>query len=496
MRYLILFFLFGQSIFAQINFKVLDGFVTGSPEYSFIKAELMDFNNDGSPEIAYYFKKNDNYLIKIRDVQGSEYFLYTGISDTGKTLENIGLFNFNNSNYVALIYKFSGPPLINELKFSLKIIDLSNNALVDSVEGYAWDYNVHDYTEISFHTLKVLESETSIRKILLGLKAIYEYYDIGETYGTNQYARTMIFNFNDSLYFSNSLNNSSNVFPLSEICYGYETGSVSGVWGSSQGEDFRIYHLNDSGIITEGDEIFHYSSNSHSFRDFKMLSSDDSTNYYLPIIIGNDSQILYAISRVNGSIDWEHNLNYNFGDFTASANLSFSDGNYIIYFSHYKMQIRKRDNGQLIYYDPATSINPISILETKDKKLYFIRAGGTQSIFLYEIDDSSSILSVENVSLEKPNEYFLHQNYPNPFNPSTTIKFTISDLRFTTLKVYDLLGREVATLVNEEKPAGNYEVEFYGTGFPSGIYFYRLRVYPAGSGAGNFVETKKMVFIK
>jgi hypothetical protein len=101
---------------------------------------------------------------------------------------------------------------------------------------------------------------------------------------------------------------------------------------------------------------------------------------------------------------------------------------------------------------------------------------------------------------EHPNinlsQYHLIQNYPNPFNPSTTIRFTISELRFTTLKIYDLLGREVATLVNEEKPAGEYEIEFDGTGLPSGIYFYQLRVYPAEGGAGNFTETKKMVLIK
>ena len=96
--------------------------------------------------------------------------------------------------------------------------------------------------------------------------------------------------------------------------------------------------------------------------------------------------------------------------------------------------------------------------------------------------------SEENLSTV-PKEYQLEQNYPNPFNPSTTIKFTISDLRFTTLKVYDLLGREIATLVNEEKPVGSYEVKLDATSLPSGIYFYRLQ-------AGSFVETKKMVLMK
>jgi len=83
----------------------------------------------------------------------------------------------------------------------------------------------------------------------------------------------------------------------------------------------------------------------------------------------------------------------------------------------------------------------------------------------------------------------LIQNYPNPFNPATTIKYSIPELSFVILKVYDVLGNEIAILVNEEKPIGNYEVEFDATTLPSGIYFYRLQ-------AGSFVETKKMVLMK
>jgi len=88
-----------------------------------------------------------------------------------------------------------------------------------------------------------------------------------------------------------------------------------------------------------------------------------------------------------------------------------------------------------------------------------------------------------------PNEYMLEQNYPNPFNPSTKIKFEIPDQGFVSLKVYDVLGNEITTLVDEEKPAGEYEVEFDGKGLSSGMYFYTLN-------AGNYIETKKMILIK
>jgi len=105
------------------------------------------------------------------------------------------------------------------------------------------------------------------------------------------------------------------------------------------------------------------------------------------------------------------------------------------------------------------------------------------------------------------NNYGLEQNYPNPFNPSTKIKYTIPSViasetkqsQLVSLKVYDVLGNEVATLVNEEKSAGNYEVNFSAKGgsasggnaysLSSGIYFYKLQ-------AGNFTETKKMLLMK
>ncbi len=86
-------------------------------------------------------------------------------------------------------------------------------------------------------------------------------------------------------------------------------------------------------------------------------------------------------------------------------------------------------------------------------------------------------------------DFVLEQNYPNPFNPITKIRFTIPEFGLTILKVHDILGNEIETLVNEEKSSGNYTVEFNAANLPSGVYFYRLN-------AGSFVETKKMVLMK
>ncbi|NWG27531.1 MAG: T9SS type A sorting domain-containing protein [Ignavibacteriaceae bacterium] len=117
---------------------------------------------------------------------------------------------------------------------------------------------------------------------------------------------------------------------------------------------------------------------------------------------------------------------------------------------------------------------------------------------------NDNVLKISNlpVGVEDENnfvadDFSLQQNYPNPFNPSTSIRYTISSViasgakqsQFVTLKVYDVLGNEVATLVNEEKPAGSYEVKFNAAGLSSGIYFYKLQT-------GSMVETKKMILLQ
>ncbi|MBL8006913.1 MAG: T9SS type A sorting domain-containing protein, partial [Ignavibacteria bacterium] len=90
---------------------------------------------------------------------------------------------------------------------------------------------------------------------------------------------------------------------------------------------------------------------------------------------------------------------------------------------------------------------------------------------------------------EIPSGYSLNQNYPNPFNPVTNLEFGIPDLGFVTLKIYDILGKEIKTLINENLNPGKYEIVFNGSGLPSGVYFYKLT-------AGDFTDTKRMMLIK
>jgi hypothetical protein len=173
--------------------------------------------------------------------------------------------------------------------------------------------------------------------------------------------------------------------------------------------------------------------------------------------------------------------------------LPLNNGNKNSLTSKLENALAKYNNGKLI---PARNILNAFINELNQ----FVIAGKlttTQAQPL--IDYANEIIDAIDSELAKqgnedntkviPEAFALEQNYPNPFNPTTKMKYSIPTSEFVTLKVYDVLGNEVATLVSEEKPGGSYEVEFTASGLSSGIYFYKLQT-------SSFVETKKMILLK
>jgi len=102
----------------------------------------------------------------------------------------------------------------------------------------------------------------------------------------------------------------------------------------------------------------------------------------------------------------------------------------------------------------------------------------------------NELVGIRNISSNIPDKYYLYQNYPNPFNPSTNIKFQIKESKFVTLKIFDILGKEISTLVNEKQSPGTYEVSFDGSNLSSGIYFYSLFA------DGKLIDTKKLMLLK
>jgi hypothetical protein len=163
-----------------------------------------------------------------------------------------------------------------------------------------------------------------------------------------------------------------------------------------------------------------------------------------------------------------------------------------LYSGHLIMLAGFTNDGRPIVHDPAKSNGYSYIFNKSDLSHSWFDKGGVAYTF-YPADSVAVSVENQNEISSLPNDFRLYQNYPNPFNPSTKIRWQSPVDSWQTLKVFDIAGNEVATLVDEYKPAGSYEVEFSqaigNRQLASGVYFYRLQ-------AGDYAETKSMLFLK
>jgi Secretion system C-terminal sorting domain len=233
----------------------------------------------------------------------------------------------------------------------------------------------------------------------------------------------------------------------------------------------------------------------------------------IPIDSSGNSGTHYEYFRVdsaNGRIfrDWFENdtlqLEELYMDLIAEVGDTILVGNGIYLESEEPVTIFGLNSTKRTFLNVLTPLQHLELVNGFGKTYEYIwELVGVENILKGCIIDGvvygdTTVVSVDDETPNLPTEFSLSQNYPNPFNPTTKIKFTIpqsiilsdaKNLIYVQLKVYDILGNEIATLVNEEKSPGVYEVEFDGTGLPSGIYSYQLH-------AGSFVQTKKMILLK
>ena len=201
-----------------------------------------------------------------------------------------------------------------------------------------------------------------------------------------------------------------------------------------------------------------------------------------------DNNIIYAGSQNGVYTSFDNGANWQTSDLSNKTIWSFAKYNKNIFAGSYSGGIYKSENNGTNWVqinDGLTNVNNESFGSIVTSSNYIFIGTSSGKIYRRNIADIVSVPQIDKL----PNTFLLSQNYPNPFNPSTTINFSIPNLLFITLKVYDMLGREVVILVNGEKPTGNYEVKFDGSNLPSGVYFYRLS-------AGEFSETKKLMLLK
>jgi hypothetical protein len=174
-------------------------------------------------------------------------------------------------------------------------------------------------------------------------------------------------------------------------------------------------------------------------------------------------------------------------DIDSKSNV-YIDGSYGITYAPY-VTIKYDSSGvqqwkQFYQFELGDSY-PYSLLVDKEFNVFLT---GSSGISMCTIKYSQLVGIVHN-NKQIPGHFVLYQNYPNPFNPYTVISYQLPLTNNVQLIIYDILGREVKTLVNEKQNAGSYQIEFDGSNYPSGIYFYRIE-------AGNFVESKKMMLVK
>lgn len=200
------------------------------------------------------------------------------------------------------------------------------------------------------------------------------------------------------------------------------------------------------------------------------------------LVVGDSG---YIAKTTDGGITWIQKQN------SDPSNRNLNDIYFVSFFG-----FAVGDNGLILETTDAGESWTMNSgqLTTNDLQAVHIAGGGVEwgpglavgknkTVLLYPI-----IVSVDDKAGPADN-FYLYQNYPNPFNPATTLSFVIGNQSFVLLKVYDVLGNEIATLVNEEKQSGTYEIGFNAAGLSSGIYFYQLQ-------AGSFIQTRKMIYLK
>jgi len=256
------------------------------------------------------------------------------------------------------------------------------------------------------------------------------------------------------------------------------------VFGSSNVEvGYEVEQTTDGGYMLAGRKDGAIVGDS----DFYLLKTDSTGEFLWDKTYGGDEmdRAFTAMQTSDGG--------YILGGFTASFNVQ--------YFDFYL--VKTDTDGDTIWtktYGGLWQEEIADVEETADGGYaavgytYSFGAGSNPNIYFIKTDVNGLISDVADYNNGNEIRFELKQNYPNPFNPSTKIKYSIPPIGTqravsVQIKVYDVLGNEIETLVNEEKPVGTYEITWYAGQLPSGVYFYQLQ-------AGSFVETKKMLLLK
>ena len=242
----------------------------------------------------------------------------------------------------------------------------------------------------------------------------------------------------------------------------------------------------------------HYFQNVDSFNDVCFLNS--MTGF----TVGDDTQykgVIYKTTNTGSSWFRTHivgdSCEYQ-GIKISSSGIGFTVGYLLDLSSYQAIPLISRTSNFGINWSNEILIDTGKILfsiSTVNQNIWFICGGGFSGNGLI-LKTTNGGVGIQPISNEIPNKFSLYQNYPNPFNPSTKIRFDLHKTAHTKLIIFDALGRKVATLVDEELRVGSYEVDWNGSNYPSGVYFYRIAIHSDRLETREYSQTKKMLYLK
>jgi hypothetical protein len=318
---------------------------------------------------------------------------------------------------------------------------------------------------------------------------------------------------NDEIYYKRSLDGGvswgSDIRLTNNTAYSWNPSiAVSGsvvnvVWYDTRDGNYEIYYKRstDAGV-SWGTDIRLTNNIAYSYGPSISFSGSVVHVVWYDDRDGNNE--IYYKRSTDGGESW--------GEDTRLTNNSASSYNPSVTVSGSVVQIVWRDNrdeNSEIYYKRSTdegvswgadtrltnnsAYSDYPSITVSGSVVHVVWFDNRDGIYNYEIyykrDSTGNLVGIKNISSEIPSSYSLEQNYPNPFNSITNVKFQISNSGSVKIIVFDLLGKEVATLVNEQLAPGTYTVDFDATNLPSGVYFYRLTT-------NDFTATKKLILLK
>ena len=256
----------------------------------------------------------------------------------------------------------------------------------------------------------------------------------------------------------------------------------------------KIFYLDANIVYASGDYVIWKSSDGgNTWTDIYPLNRDCNDIFFLNSNTGFVCGNYVAIKTTNAGVNWlEFVLITSDTNYYSSVYFTDNNNGYLSLISTSLGigKIYKTTNTGANWYLQQTfsGTNNAYIKSIKFININtgFACGGGTT---IWKTTNGGGPIGIQNISTEIPSKYSLSQNYPNPFNPTTRISFKVASYKVIKLQVFDILGKEVATLVHEKLAPGTYEATFDGSAYPSGVYFYKLT-------AGDFSETKKLTLIK